>query len=323
MGKDKGYYIGFDLGGTKMLASVVDTDFKVVAKAKRKTKPESGADAGMDRMEEVIEEALKTAKIDRKDLLGIGFGLPGVLDLTGGRIVRLPNVGWTDVPIKARFEEKFNVPVVIDNDVNTGTYGEYRCGAGKGHRDIIGIFPGTGIGGGIIINGKRHHGITDGAGEIGHIVCDPSGPQCGCGLRGCYEAYAGRVAISGRAAEAVFRGKAPAMAKIAGTDLSKIKSKALAQSIAEGDTVIEEIVREAAYKIGLLASILIATLSPSMVILGGGLAEENRDIYMEECQRAMDTQCVPELGRAVTLAMAELGDYAVSIGGAAIAADAQ
>lgn len=323
MAKNSGYYLGFDLGGTKMLASIFDSDFNIIASEKKKTKIEAGQDEGMKRVAACIDDALDEAKIGKDQLRGIGFGLPGVLDIPGGRIVRLLNVGWQDVPVREIFEKAYGAPVIIDNDVNTGTYGEYRRGAGQGHQDIIGIFPGTGIGGGILINGRLHHGVTGGAGEIGHLLYDPSGPRCGCGNRGCYETYASRIAIAGRAAEAVFRSKAPALQKSSGTDLSNIRSKALARAIEAGDEAIEEIVREAAYIVGVLASDMINTLSPSLVILGGGLVEAMEDIYIEECRRAISKHAVPELGAAVQVKAATLGDNAVVLGGAALAMDAQ
>ena len=321
MAKNSGYYLGFDLGGTKMLATIFDPDFNIVASVKKKTKMEVGQDEGMKRVAACIDEVLDSAKIKKGQLRGIGFGLPGVLDIQGGRIVRLLNVGWEDVPIRAIFEEAYGAPVVIDNDVNTGTYGEYRRGAGQGRQDIIGIFPGTGSGGGILINGRLHHGVTGGAGEIGHLLYDPSGPRCGCGNRGCYETYASRIAIAGRAAEAVFRGKAPALQAEAGMDLAKMRSKALARSIEAGDEAIEEIVREAAYIVGVLACDMINTLSPGLVILGGGLVEAMEDLYLEECRRAISQHAVPELGAAVEVVAAILGDNAVVLGAAALAMD--
>ena len=323
MAKNGEYFLGFDLGGTKMLATIFDADLNVIASEKKKTRMETGQDEGMKRVAACIDDVLAKAKIGKGQLRGIGFGLPGVLDIPGGRIVRLLNVGWQDVPMRDIFQEAYGAPVVIDNDVNTGTYGEYRRGAGQGHQDIIGIFPGTGIGGGILINGRLHHGVTGGAGEIGHLLYDPSGPRCGCGNRGCYETYASRIAIAGRAAEAVFRGKAPYLQQNGGTDLTNIRSKALARAIEAGDTAIEEIVREAAFIVGLLACDMINTLSPGQVILGGGLVEAMEAIYLEECRRAIAMHAVPELGAAVQVAAATLGDNAVVLGAAALAIDAQ
>lgn len=323
MADKKARYLGFDLGGTKMLAAVVDEDFKILATEKKKTKPELGTEAGLDRMRKCIDAALKNADVAPEDLKGIGFGLPGVLDLEKGRVVRLLNVGWEDVPICDHFREIYKTPVVIDNDVNTGTYGEYRCGAGKGHKDIVGIFPGTGIGGGIIVGGRLHHGVTGGAAEIGHLCYDARGPHCACGARGCYEAWASRVAIAANSAAAVFRGLAPNLAEAAGTDLKEIRSGALAKAIKQGDKVIEEIVREAAYAVGQLAADMIVTLSPSMILLGGGLVEAMEDLYLEECRRAVKNHAMKELREPVTVAAAKLGDNAVVLGAAALAMDAE
>ncbi len=321
MAKERSYYIGFDLGGTKMLACVVDKDFNIVAKYKKKTKAEKGQEEGLKRTQKCIDSALEEADVKPEELLGIGFGLPGVLDLKKGRIVRLMNVGWTDVPMCEHFGKIYDCPVAIDNDVNTGTFGEFRLGAGKGQSDVVGIFPGTGIGGGIVIDGKLLHGITGGAAEIGHLVFDPNGAPCGCGNRGCYETVASRVAVASQAAGAVFRGKAPALQDIAGADVTNIKSGALAESIEKGDKAIEEIVRSAAYKVGLLACDMINTFSPGMIILGGGLVEAMEKIFVEECKRAVSKHAIAELREPVKIKAAKLGDYAVALGGACLAAD--
>lgn len=322
MASEKGCYVGFDLGGTKMLAVVTNRDFKVLARAKKKTKAEDGFSEGLTRMEACLEEALGEAGAGVESLLGIGFGLPGVLDFKAGKIVRLTNLGWTNVPLKKIFEEKYGAPVAIENDVNAGTYGECRFGAAKGCHDVVGIFPGTGIGGGIIIGGKIHHGVTGAAGELGHLVYDPTGPHCGCGNRGCFEAYASRVAISARAAEAVSRGKAPALQKLAGANLDEIRSSALAKSIKQGDKIVEEIVREAAYIVGILAADMINALSPSMIVLGGGLVEAMGGIYVDECKRAVESHAMPELRKGVRVAAAKLGDDSVALGAIALAAEA-
>ncbi|MCX7046010.1 MAG: ROK family protein [Candidatus Sumerlaeota bacterium] len=321
MAAKKSCTVGVDLGGTKIRCVAFDSDFKTLGVAKAKMKAIGNAEEGIREMRSCIEDALTQAQLKREDLSGIGFGLPGVLDLAKGRIIRLLNVGWKDVPVRKIFQEEYKTPIAVENDVNAGTYGEFRAGAGKGHEDIVGIFPGTGIGGGIIIGGRLHHGVTGGAGELGHLVYDARGPFCGCGNRGCYEAYASRVAIAGRAAEAVFRGKAPALQEIAGTCLEDIKSGALAKAIKQGDTVIEIIVREAAYMVGQLAACMVNTLSPGLIILGGGLVEAMEEIYLEECRRALDHHAVPELRAPVEVRAAKLGDDAVALGAAALAAE--
>ena len=147
MADNKPCTIGFDLGGTKMMAAVVDEKYNILAADRRKTKPEQGTETGLERMQKCMDDAIAASGISKSDIKGIGIGLPGLLDLKEGRVVRLTNLGWEDIPIRKHFEKIYEAPVTIENDVNTGVYGEYRCGAAKGHEDIVGIFPGTGIGG--------------------------------------------------------------------------------------------------------------------------------------------------------------------------------
>ncbi len=179
----------------------------------------------------------------RGDLRGIGLGSAGPLDLDEGIILDAPNLGWKDVKIKSILEKEFGCPAVVLNDVDAGVYGEYRFGAARSSRCAVGVFPGTGIGGGCVYDGKILRGKTNSCMEIGHIQVVPDGPRCGCGLQGCLEAVASRLAISAAAAQAAYRGQAPHLLDIAGTSLDEIRSGALADAIAAGDTVVESIVR--------------------------------------------------------------------------------
>lgn len=321
MGKSGKYYIGFDLGGTKMRVLVLDQKFKTLAVTKKSTKAEEGAEQGVRRMKGCIDKAMRDAGIKKSDLLGIGFGLPGILDTERGVILRLINVGWVNVQIAKVFGNAYGVPVAIDNDVNAGAYGEYRLGAGRGQHHMVGIFPGTGIGGGIVIGGKIHHGIGGPVAEIGHIVFNPDGPLCNCGARGCYEVYAGRTAIAARAARAAAMGQAPALFSLVGANISKIRSSVLAESIAKGDKVVEDIVREGARVIGHLACGMVLTLAPGMVVLGGGLVEAMENLYVKECRVVMDAHPLVRMSKKVKVAAARLGDDAVALGAACLARD--
>ena len=178
------------------------------------------------------------------------WGSAGPLDLDEGVILDAPNLGWKDVKMKATLEKEFGCPAAVMNDVDAGVYGEYRFGAARSSRCVLGVFPGTGIGGGCVYDGKIVRGKTNSCMEIGHIQVVPDGPLCGCGLRGCLEAVASRLAISAAAAQAAYRGQAPDLLDAAGTSLDQIRSGALADSIAAGDTVVESIVRNAARHIG-------------------------------------------------------------------------
>lgn len=318
-GKGK-FWVGFDLGGTKMLASVFDADFKRLTATRKKTKAREGGAAGVKRIIELIHETLDEARVTPEQLGGIGVGVPGPLDLKKGVILQLPNLGWTDVPLRKKLEEEFRCPAVLANDVDVGTYGEYRFGAGRGARCVLGVFPGTGIGGACIYEGRILRGTNRSCLEIGHIRVMRGGVLCGCGRRGCLETVASRLAIAAQAAVAVFRGEAPNLGEIAGTDIAQIRSGALAEAIRRGDKVIEGILRDAASALGSGIASVVNLLAPDVIVLGGGLVEAFPDLYRKECGRAIESEIMASFRDTYRLAVAELGDYAGVTGAAALAA---
>jgi glucokinase len=304
------YWIGFDLGGTKMMALVYDASFRPIVRRRRKTKGHEGADSGLLRIISTIDEALGEAQLDRSAVRGIGVGSAGPLDLDEGVILDAPNLGWKDVKIKAALEKEFGCPAAILNDVDAGVYGEYRFGAGRDSRCLVGVFPGTGIGGGCVYDGKILRGRTNSCMEIGHIQVMPDGPLCGCGLHGCLEAVASRLAIAGAAAQAAYRGLAPHLLEIAGTDLDNIRSGA-------GDTVIETIVRTAAGHMGTALASVVHLLAPDCVVLGGGLVEAMPRLIVDAVTESARQKLLPSFVDSFSVQPAELGDDSTAMGAAA------
>lgn len=321
MPEKKTYWLGFDLGGTKMLATVFDDLFKPLGSARKKTKGAEGAEKGLARMKDVIDEALKTAGIERGQLGGIGVGAPGPLDLDAGIVLDTPNLGWKDVKLKKLLQETAGCPVFVLNDVDAGTYGEYRFGAAKGARCAVGIFPGTGIGGACIYEGRILRGKTASAMEIGHIQLLPEGPRCGCGRRGCLEALASRLVISRAAAAAAYRGQAPWLAEHIGTDLSNIRSGALSDAVKNGDKAIEQILRDAAQWLGVGAACVINLLAPDIIVLGGGLVEAMPKLFESEVSQTAAERVMPALRNSFRVCIAKLGDDAGTYGAAAWTAE--
>jgi len=315
--KNEQYWIGFDLGGTKMMAVVLNEKFKVLGRIKKKTKAHEGQAAGLKRMEQMIHELLKQLSIDITLLKGIGIGIPGLLDLERGMILDAPNLGWRRVGIRTTLKKRLGCPVVIMNDVDAGMYGEYIRGAAQKARCAVGIFPGTGIGGGCVYNGEILRGEKNSCMEIGHIQVLSDGPLCGCGQRGCLEAVASRLAISADAAKAVFRGEAPHLQEISGTDLANIRSKALAAAINAGDKSIEKIIREAAQWIGVGVANVVNLLAPNVVVLGGGLVEAMPVIFQEAVAETAYQRVMPPYKNTFKVEVAQLGDDAAVIGSAA------
>ena len=236
---DSGYVVGVDLGGTKILAAVVDSEGSILSQAKKKTKVEGGALTVLNRMALAIRSVIESSGIPKNQIAAIGVGSPGPLDPESGIVMVAPNLGWKNVNVKAYLEGEFQIPVFLENDVNAGTFGEYCLGAGKGVSSLVGIFVGTGIGGGIIIDGKLHRGFNQTAGEIGHMIIDPDGPLCGCGNHGCLEAVASRTAIDRMIRERLESGKKSVITDFVKKDSAQIKSSVLAKALYQNDKVVD------------------------------------------------------------------------------------
>jgi glucokinase len=310
-------WVGFDLGGTKMLAAAFGPDFRLLGRRRRKTKGSEGSKAGLDRIVETIRDALAEANMANEKLAGIGVGCPGNVDLERGVVIDSANLGWRNLQMREALEKEFKCPAVVLNDVDAGVYGEYRFGAGKGARCLVGVFPGTGIGGGCVYEGKVLRGKNISCFEIGHVQINPNGLPCGCGRIGCLETEASRLAISAAAATAAFRGEAPHLLAAAGTDLANIRSGVLAEAIQAGDTIIERIVERAARLIGWCLGDVVNLLAPDIVVLGGGLVEAMPDLMLEGIEEAARERAAPPFAKTFKVAGAKLGDDAVVRGAAA------
>ncbi len=311
------YWMGFDLGGTKMLATLFDCDFNPVQSRRKKTKGHEGADAGMSRIADTIEKVLDDAGVKHEQLAGIGVGCPGPLDLDAGVIIEAPNLGWKNAEIRKTLEARFGCSVIISNDVDAGVYGEYRFGAARKSRCVVGVFPGTGVGGGCVYEGKILRGKNSSCMEIGHISVMPDGPRCSCGQHGCLESVSSRLAISAAAAQAAYRSQAPNLMEAAGTNLSDIRSGVLADAIDAGDTVIEKIVRQAAHHIGVAVGSVIHLLGPDTVVLGGGLVEAMEELILKEVRQTAVDFVLPSYKDTFQIVAAKLGDDSAVIGAAA------
>lgn len=300
-----------------MLAQVYDGRFQSLGKKRKRTKGNEGVEAGLERIAGAIETAMKNAGKTGAPIRGIGVGCPGPLDLDKGIIKEAPNLGWVNVPVKPYLEKRFGCPVVIANDVDAGVYGESQFGAARNARCVLGVFPGTGIGGGCVYMGEIIRGKESSCMEIGHVQVLPDGPVCGCGLRGCLEAVASRLAISAEAAQAAYRGQAPWLLKQGGTDLNNIRSGTLAESVHNGDTAVKNIIVRAATYIGRMVGGMVHLISPDVVILGGGLVEAMPKLILETVESAARDQVLDSYKKTFTVVPAKLGDDATALGAAA------
>jgi glucokinase len=265
-------------------------------------------------MAELAREALEEAGGPSAELSYAGVGAPGPLDPKKGVVLTAPNLGWKNVPLADMLRKALKRPVVVDNDVNMGTFGEYIDGAAKGRKLVVGIFPGTGIGGGIVIDGEVIHGASGAAGEVGHIIVEPNGALCGCGRRGCIETIASRIPIACAVVSAGLRGQAPYVVDRLGTDIDRIKSSDIADAIDAGEKVVEDIVRHAARMLGMAAADIVNILSPDCIVMGGGLVEAMEDIFIKEVAKGIKDFASPSISPTVEVVAAKLGDDAVMVG---------
>jgi len=315
------HVIGMDLGGTKILAAVVDADGRIVAEAKVKTRPEKGPDTVIERMAQAAQEAVRRLKLDWDAIRGVGVGAPGPVDPDAGVVHYMPNLpSWEEVPLASRLGTSLGVPVFIENDVNLGTLGEYMLGAGQGTKDMVGIFVGTGIGGGLIIDGKLHSGYRHAAAEIGHMILLADGPVCGCGKRGCAEALASRTAIERDIWLGINVGRNSLIPKLTGGDPEQLTSGVLAQAMREGDPLVSEVMTRAQWYLGLLTASIVNLVDPEMIVFGGGLIEALGDAFLDPIRVTARQHFLQQAGAdRVRIVTAKLGDNAGVLGAAALA----
>jgi glucokinase len=315
------FWVGFDLGGTNMVAVTYDSRFQPMGRERKRTKGQGDSQAGLERIVKTIRKALENAGVSDDQLGGIGVGFPGPVDMEKGTLLEAVNVGWKDMPLKASLEDEFGCGAAIANDVDVGVFSEYRFGAARGSRCVVGVFPGTGIGGGCVYDGKILRGKRSSCLEIGHVQVNPNGHLCGCGRYGCLETEASRLAIAAEAAKAAYRGEAPHLREAAGVNLKSIRSGALSESIKAGDKSVELIVRLAAEKIGLVLGDIVNLMLPDVVVLGGGLVEAMPDIFVEVVGEKARERVMAPFADLFEVVAAQLGDDSVVLGAAAWAAE--
>jgi len=284
--KRQQYIIGVDLGGTNIVVGAMSADGKQhFAMRSIPTSAESGAEGVADRIvgliEGVILDTLAETNSNRRDVIGVGVGAPGPLDREKGLVVVAPNLGWKNFPLRDRISERLRVPVTLDNDANCATVGEWWQGAARGGKNVVGMTIGTGIGGGVIIEGKLFHGASDVAGEIGHTTIDLNGRHCKCGNYGCLEAYASGPAIATRAREVLVREEtASLLPSMVGGKLDSITAETVYKAAQQGDAVASEIVRDTARYLGAGIANLLNILNADVVVVAGGVTQAGDALFV-------------------------------------------
>ena len=307
------FNICLDIGGTKTLGAIFDSGNNIVYKLKKKTK--SGGDSA-DNVEQVIisvvDEMLKESGIKKSQVHAISAGAPGVIDQDTGIVLFSPNLPWRDYDIRTPIQSRFGVPFYIGNDVNVGVLGEHAYGAGKGYDNVVGFFIGTGMGGGLILNGKLFTGTGFKAAEYGHMVLEPEGPLCGCGQRGCLEAFSAKKGMSAYILQQASRGRQTPLASQ--IDNGVFKSRALKKALAEKDAVAMEAVDRACHYLAIATGNMINTFSPDVVVYGGGIMEALGDLFLGKISAEVDKYCMPSIRTTVQLKAAALGDDSILYG---------
>ena len=314
---EKKYNICLDIGGTKILGAIFNEKDEIVYRLKKKTKSEGDSSDNVESVIiKVVEEMIAESGIPKEQIHAVAAGAPGVIDQDAGIVLFSPNLPWRDYDIKSSIEKKVGIPFYIGNDVNMGVLGEYKFGAGRGHQQVIGFFIGTGMGGGMILDGKLFTGYKHKGAEYGHMVLEPEGPLCNCGQRGCLEALSSKQGMSAYIREQVARGRKSMMADYVTEGV--FKSKALKKALNAGDAVATEAVNRACHYLAIATGNMINTISPEVVVYGGGVVEATGDLFVDKIAAEVDRYCMPSIRTTVELKAAALGDDSVIYGALAL-----
>ncbi|MGB0578121.1 MAG: ROK family protein [Limisphaerales bacterium] len=308
------YYVGVDLGGTKILAGVYDQDLKLLGKMKLSTKPERSYEEVMDRIRRCVREAVDECDLKLKQIQSLGIGVPGAVDPGAGRMIFAPNLDWRDKPVREDLKKALDLPVTVENDCNACAIGVHELELDGKPNSLMGIFIGTGIGGGIMIDGKIYSGRNRTAGEIGHTVLDLDGPQTKWGPKGTFESLVARPSLFGQIRDSVAAGE-----KTTITDLENLRSGELRKAIKRGDKLVERVVLEAARCTGIVVGNIINFLNPEVIALGGGVIEALGKIMLPVVQEVAVEHALPGTADGIRIVESKLGDHAGIAGAAVIA----
>ena len=277
------FILGIDVGGTNLVAGCVDTDGRrLEGFFSEPTRPEEGADGVVGRMLALARRSIAAldAALPGAVVTGVGVGAPGPLDTHRGIVLLTPNLGWVNFPLRDRVSDGLGLPTFLDNDANCAVLGEHWRGAAQGARQALGITIGTGIGGGLILDGHLHHGASDCAGEIGHTTIEMNGRRCACGNYGCLEAYASGPAIARRAMEAVESGAESSLREVMRRDPSAVTAQLVYEAATAGDALAREVVQDTARFLGAGIANLVNVFNPEVVVVCGGVTQAGDSLFV-------------------------------------------
>jgi len=309
------YSLGIDLGGTKIAAGLCE-GAKIIRKVVLPTSASTGFEGVVDVMAQACRNAM--ADVNEKDVSGIGVGAAGQVDSKTGVVLYAPNLKWKNAPLGEALSMALKMPVRVVNDVRAATLAEWKFGAGKGFSCFANIFLGTGIGSGFVMNGALLEGVTNSAGEIGHICLDPEGPVCGCGHKGCLEAFSSGRGIETEVKRRLARGEGSSIRDLVADDLKKVSALVIGKAAREGDSMAIKVLRESGAWLGLALANVHTMLNPQIIILGGGLMAL-KEFFLPEARVVLHRHVLPVADRGNELLVeAHFATEAALIGSAAL-----
>ena len=310
------YKLGIDLGGTNIVAGVVDDNYKIVATAQVKTNCPRPAEEIVADMAAAAQRAVENAGLKLSDIEAMGVGTPGAIDPVHGVVCYANNLDFHDVPMAAMLKEKLGVDFYIENDANAAAYGEYIAGAGKGANDFIAITLGTGVGGGVIIDGKIYSGSNYAGAELGHVVINLDGEICTCGRKGCWEAYASATALIRQTKQAMIRYPKSKMWEICGGDISKVSGRTSFDAMRAGDDTAKRVVDRYIEYVAIGISNNINIFQPDVLCVGGGISKEGGTLIDPIVAYVEGENYARHIAKKTQIKAAALGNDAGIIGAA-------
>ncbi len=310
------YAICLDIGGTKVLGAIFNDKHEIVFRYKRKTKAKEGAQNVEYTIVSVIDDLLVGYGITLEDVYAIAAGAPGVINQETGVVLFAPNLPWANYEIRRMMEERYHIPFYIGNDVNVGVYGEWKYGAARGLSNVAGLFIGTGMGGGLILDGKLYTGHDCKGAEIGHMVLNTEGPTCNCGQRGCLESFSSKIGMTDYIRLQIRRGRNTMMSEAITEGV--FKSKMMKAAYDAGDPVMIEAINRSCHYLAVASGSLVNIFSPEMIVFGGGVMEALGDVFLEKIVAEVDLYCMPSIRSSVQFVKAELNDDSILYGALAL-----
>ena len=310
------YKLGIDLGGTNIVAGVVDENFNIVATAKRKTNCPRPADEILDDMAAVALEAVEAAGLKKEDIEAAGVGSPGAIDPVNGVVCFSNNLEFYNVPMAEMLKERTGFDFYLENDANAAAYGEYIAGAGKGTNNFMMITLGTGVGGGIIIDGKLYSGSNYAGAELGHVVISMDGEMCSCGRQGCWEAYASVTALIRQTKQAMIKYPESIMWKLCGNDINAVNGLTAFEAMRQGDSAGKAVVDKYIYYIAVGIANNINIFQPDVICIGGGVSKEGDNLIIPIKEFVNGDNFARNIDKKAEIKTATLGNDAGIIGAA-------